>query len=54
LAVPFYLRSGYTTGDWHDIIVPLRETVRMGKRLQGDKPLLRSGGLPLPASAPGL
>jgi N-acetylglutamate synthase-like GNAT family acetyltransferase len=53
-AVPFYLRNGYMEGDWHDIIVPLRDTVRLGKQVQGDKPSLRSGGSALPASMPGL
>jgi GNAT superfamily N-acetyltransferase len=32
-AVPFYLKNGYATGDWFDIITPLRETVCVGKVL---------------------
>jgi GNAT superfamily N-acetyltransferase len=33
-AVPFYLKNGYAKGDWHDIIVPMRDTVRVGKVLR--------------------
>lgn len=50
-AVPFYLRSGYARGDWHDIVVPLADTVRLGKRLQGDRPPLH-GGSAMSAPAP--
>jgi GNAT superfamily N-acetyltransferase len=32
-ALPFYLRNGYAEGNWHDIIVPLRGAVRIGKML---------------------
>jgi len=32
-AVPFYLKNGYATGGWFDIITPLRETVCVGKVL---------------------
>src|SRR6185369_587488 len=32
-ALPFYLRNGYAEGNWHDIIVPLRGSVRVGKML---------------------
>ena len=50
-AVPFYLRNGYASGDWHDIIVPLANMVRLGKRLQSDRPPLH-GGSSMPAPAP--
>jgi GNAT superfamily N-acetyltransferase len=32
-AVPFYLKNGYAKGDWHDIIVPLRGSITLGKML---------------------
>ena len=32
-AVPFYLRNGYTKGDWHDIAAPLRDAITVGKVL---------------------
>lgn len=51
-AVPFYLRNGYARGDWHDIIVPLADTVRLGKRLQGDRPLHGGSAMPVPAPGP--
>jgi GNAT superfamily N-acetyltransferase len=54
-AVPFYRRYGYAEGNWHDIVVPMAGTVRMGKKLQGDRapPLgARSGAVPLSAPGP--
>jgi GNAT superfamily N-acetyltransferase len=32
-ALRFYLRNGYSPGDWHDIEQPQADTVRVGKRL---------------------
>lgn len=32
-SAPFYQKNGYAPGDWHDIIVPLRDTIRVGKVL---------------------
>jgi GNAT superfamily N-acetyltransferase len=32
-AVPFYLKNGYTTGNWFDIATPLRGSVTVGKVL---------------------
>jgi N-acetylglutamate synthase-like GNAT family acetyltransferase len=53
-AVPFYLRHGYTAGDWHDLVVPMSGTARLGKRLQIDRPPASDGTSASPAmSAPG-
>jgi GNAT superfamily N-acetyltransferase len=43
-AVPFYLRNGYTKGAWHDIAVPMRETVTVGKVLTPAAFVDRGGG----------
>jgi GNAT superfamily N-acetyltransferase len=51
-AVSFYLRNGYAEGNWHDIIVPLRDTVRMGKRLDNAPSVGARSGAEL-LSAPG-